>query len=135
MILQKIFAYTYKEKPYFKYIITIPEEIIEKLGWKEGYELKHTLVDKFLVIEFQSMPIKRENKTIATKMSYNEFRDKIRDSLLYNDKGMTWTELRNKLKLEQIVPNNKWVRQMENEIGLIRTKEIRGIVWRIRHVH
>jgi len=37
--LQKRFAYAYKNKDHFKHILTIPEEIVEKLGWKEGDEL------------------------------------------------------------------------------------------------
>jgi hypothetical protein len=33
--LQKRFAYGYKDKEHYKHIITIPEEIIEQLGWKD----------------------------------------------------------------------------------------------------
>lgn len=67
-------------------------------------------------------------------MSYEEFRDKIKKALEYSDKGMTWTELRNRLKLDQVVPNNKWVRQLEKDIGLQRLKDMRGIIWRVSHV-
>jgi bifunctional DNA-binding transcriptional regulator/antitoxin component of YhaV-PrlF toxin-antitoxin module len=37
--LQKRFAYTYKDKEHYKHQMTISEEVLEKLGWKEGTEL------------------------------------------------------------------------------------------------
>jgi hypothetical protein len=132
--LQKVAAYTYRNKLHHKYIITIPEETIQQLNWEEGSELKHEIKDNSLVITFLSIPIKEQRKISEPKMSYEEFKDNIKTTLQYNDNGMTWTELKNELKLEQVVPNNKWVRQMEKDIGLIRLKDIRGIVWRLRHV-
>ncbi|PIY89114.1 MAG: hypothetical protein COY74_06745, partial [Nitrosopumilales archaeon CG_4_10_14_0_8_um_filter_34_8] len=63
-----------------------------------------------------------------------EFREKIQNALKYRDDGMTWTELRDQLELEQIVPNNKWVRQLEKDIGLKRLREMKGVVWRVTHV-
>lgn len=134
MKLQKVAAYTYRNKLHHKYIITIPEETIQQLNWEEGSELKHEIKDNSLVITFLSIPIKEQMKISEPKMSYEEFKDNIKTTLQYNDNGMTWTELKNELKLEQVVPNNKWVRQMEKDIGLIRLKDIRGIVWRLRHV-
>jgi hypothetical protein len=38
--LQKRFAYTYKERDHFKYVVTIPEELVSELGWKEKQELE-----------------------------------------------------------------------------------------------
>ena len=38
--LQKRFAYEYNDKKHFKHVVTIPEDVIEKLGWKEGTELE-----------------------------------------------------------------------------------------------
>lgn len=134
MKLQKVVAYKYGDKTQYKYIITIPEERVQELGWKEGSELKDSARGKSLVIDFVSEPVRKRAKVAEPKMSYQEFRDKIRDALLYSDHGLTWTELRDHLKLEQVVPNNKWVRQMESDIGLIRVKDIRGVVWRVKHV-
>ena len=37
--LQKRFAYKYKNKDYHKHVVTISDNIIEKLGWMEGDEL------------------------------------------------------------------------------------------------
>jgi hypothetical protein len=66
-------------------------------------------------------------------MTYEELRDKIKNLLQYSE-GMTWTEIRTKLNLDQVVPNNKWVREMEKDIGLLRLKDPRGLIWRLRHV-
>jgi AbrB family looped-hinge helix DNA binding protein len=53
--LQRRFAYRYKSKEgtknHYKYVITIPEEVIEKLEWKEGTELEPMTQDRKLVLE------------------------------------------------------------------------------------
>jgi len=63
---------------------------------------------------------------------YEKFKRQIDDALKAEPKGLTWTEIKNKLGLTQKVPNNKWVRQMEKDIGLQRIKEDRGIVWKLK---
>lgn len=135
MKLQKAFSYKYADTSRYKYLVNIPEEVINQLGWESGSELSAKIIDdKHLLIEFVSEPSDLPKKIQEPKMSYEEFRDSIKKALEYSDKGMTWTELRNRLKLDQVVPNNKWVRQLEKDIALIRLKELRGIVWRINHV-
>ena len=136
MKLQKVKAYKLDhERWQFKYQITVPETSIEKLGWKEGDELQDTVHEGSLVVMPAIPGAKKTRRVITTKMPYEEFRDKILDTLQYSDKGMTWTEIRSQLKLDQVVPNNKWVRQMEKDIGLMRIKGSDGvIVWRVNHV-
>jgi len=60
--LQKRFAYRYKSKEgnkdHYKYVITIPEEIIEELNWKEGTELEPKAQDQKLVVA-PNMPKKK----------------------------------------------------------------------------
>jgi hypothetical protein len=51
--LQKRFAYKYKDKEYFKHIITIPDEIVEQLGWKEGIEIEPKVENNELVFTRQ----------------------------------------------------------------------------------
>ena len=63
---------------------------------------------------------------------YNEFKTKIEAILKAEAKGLTWTEIKKRLNLPQKVPNNKWVRMMETDIGLIRQTEKGKIVWRLR---
>ncbi len=65
-------------------------------------------------------------------MTYEEFRDAIEKKLKANPDGLTWTELKAQLKLPQRVPNNRWVRSMEKDIGLLRAKSVKGILWRVR---
>ena len=133
--LQKVSAYRYGDREQFKYVITLPEEIIEALRWETGSELGAVNAGDRIVINFISKP--SEEKRAAPKepkITYSEFRDRIKKVLQYSDDGMTWTEIRTKLGLEQIVPNNKWVTRMEKDIGLKRFREIRGIIWRISHV-
>ena len=64
----------------------------------------------------------------ATSMlTYEEFRDKIRETLL-KPGSLTWTEIRTTAKLPQAFPNNKWVHRMEADIGLKRVKDSHGII-------
>jgi antitoxin component of MazEF toxin-antitoxin module len=136
MKLQKQRAYKLDDSRWqYKYVITVPESLIDKLGWKTGSELQATITDSSLVVNFVSGPSEKTKRVVATKMTYEEFRDKIKGVLQYNDKGMTWTQIRTRLKLDQVVPNNKWVRRMEKDIGLMRVKGTDGvIVWRVNHV-
>lgn len=133
MKLQKIFAYTYGDKSRYKYLVNIPEEVIGNLGWEAGSELKSTPKGKNLLIEFISKPTKESRKNPEPKMTYDEFKNKI-FKLLSDCDGLTWTEIKKELKLPQIVPNNKWVRQMERDISLLRLRDPKGIVWKVGHV-
>ena len=40
MKLQKTRAYTYGGKDYHKYIVTLPPEHVEQMGWEHGQELE-----------------------------------------------------------------------------------------------
>ena len=73
----------------------------------------------------------RELKEKTKKMTYDVFKEKIKKILDKNKKGLGWSEIRNIGNFEQKVPNNKWVRQMEKDIGLIRNKEGNKIIWRL----
>ena len=136
MKLQKQRAYQLPDKRWqYKYVINLPESIISDLGWEAGSELEASKRDRSLVVNCVATPSEVARRASTEKMSYEEFRDKIKGALEYNDKGMTWTQIRTQLKLDQVVPNNKWVRRMEKDMGLIRVKGKDGIVlWRINHV-
>ncbi len=45
MKLQKHKAYKYKGETKYKYVIVIPNEDIEKLGWREGEKLDGKITD------------------------------------------------------------------------------------------
>lgn len=72
----------------------------------------------------------RPRKSGAPMLTYEEFRGKIQATLKRGP--LTWTEIRTTAKLPQKFPNNKWVHQMEQDIGLKRSKDVNGIIkWKI----
>ena len=48
--LQKRFAYKYKDKEHYKHVVTIPDETVERLGWKEGEELQQIIEENNLIV-------------------------------------------------------------------------------------
>jgi hypothetical protein len=66
----------------------------------------------------------------APMLTYEDFKGKIRDALARGP--LTWTEIRTVAKLPQKFPNNKWVRQLEQDISLKRNKDANGILkWKL----
>jgi hypothetical protein len=66
-------------------------------------------------------------------MTYEDFRDKIKKTLVSSSKPLTWTEVRTIAKLPQAFPNNQWVHRMEKDLGLERKKDSHGIIqWSIK---
>ena len=63
-----------------------------------------------------------------TPMPYEEFRDVVMNTIRAAGHGMTWTEIRTTSKLPQVYPNNRWVRRMEQDIGLKRIRDSKGII-------
>jgi bifunctional DNA-binding transcriptional regulator/antitoxin component of YhaV-PrlF toxin-antitoxin module len=63
--LQKRFAYKYKEKEHYKHIITVPDEIVQRLGWSAGAELEHSVNGKDLVFRLR----KTETKAVKGKVN------------------------------------------------------------------
>lgn len=51
MKLQKHLAYEYKGKKHYKYVIVIPEEMVNQLGWKAGQELDGLVNDNELIVK------------------------------------------------------------------------------------
>jgi hypothetical protein len=66
-------------------------------------------------------------------MRYVDFRDMIQEELRRNPAGLTWAELRERLDLPYDRPCPTWVRRMEQEVGLSKTKGSgHAYVWRVR---
>lgn len=66
-------------------------------------------------------------------MRYAAFKGTIRKKLERTPQGMTWKELRERLKLPYERPCPAWVKALEQEIGLRRVKTAdsgRALVWR-----
>jgi hypothetical protein len=68
----------------------------------------------------------RPRKKPASMLTYEDFRDKIKQTLKKSG-PLTWTEIRTIAKLPEKFPNNQWVRRLEIEIGLKREKDSAGI--------
>src|SRR5712664_1043313 len=67
----------------------------------------------------------------TSMLTYKDFRDKIQRTLKQSG-ALTWTEIRTIAKLPEKFPNNKWVRRMEQDIGLKRPKDSAGIIkWKL----
>ncbi|MGC1708840.1 MAG: hypothetical protein WA799_03450 [Nitrosotalea sp.] len=60
--MQKRFAYKYKEKEHYKNVITVSEDILDKLGWKEGIELEEVVRGDNLIIK-----AKKEIKNVKSR--------------------------------------------------------------------
>jgi antitoxin component of MazEF toxin-antitoxin module len=129
MRLQRQISRIVNGNEYAKWVIVIPPLHIEKLGWNEGMELESYIKGKMLVVRPQTKP-----KEKPKKMSYEEFRERISEILKTEPRGISWTEIRDRLKLPQKVPNNLWVRMMEKDIGLVRKLDNRTAktIWRLK---
>ena len=55
-------------------------------------------------------------------MRYTDFKEGIRAELDLHPEGLTWTELKLRLALPYERPCPTWVRRLEKEIGLVRTR-------------
>ena len=65
-------------------------------------------------------------------LSYEAFRDQIQRTLEASTVPLTWTEIRTAARLPQAFPNNKWVHRLEQDIALVRAKNVHGIIlWQL----
>ena len=66
-------------------------------------------------------------------MTYQQFRDKAKAVLEQANGPLTWTEVRTAAALPQLFPNNIWVRRLEEDIGLLRSRDGNRIIrWTLR---
>lgn len=70
---------------------------------------------------------------VEKKMTYEEFKQIIKEELQKAPDGLTWTQIRERRpEIYQKFPANQWVRQMEKDIGLIRSKKSGKTLWRLK---
>lgn len=75
----------------------------------------------------------QQKKVLPRPRNYERFRDPIENILKQAKKPLTWMEIKERAGFEQKVPNNKWVKWMEEDIGLLREKTKEGqTLWRLR---
>jgi hypothetical protein len=69
---------------------------------------------------------------LEDRMKYSEFRDLIRRELEQRPDGITWNDLRDRLALPYDRPCPTWVKQLEDEVGLVRAKGSgRAYLWKL----
>ena len=73
-----------------------------------------------------------QKKSLPRPRDYEKLRDPIERILKQAKEPLTWTEIKEKAGFEQKVPNNKWVKWMEEDIGLVRERTKEGkTLWRL----
>lgn len=66
------------------------------------------------------------------KMSYEEFKQIVEEELRKTPDGLTWTQIRKRRpEIYQKFPANRWVRRMEKDIRLIRSRKAGKTIWRL----
>jgi bifunctional DNA-binding transcriptional regulator/antitoxin component of YhaV-PrlF toxin-antitoxin module len=58
--LQKHLAYKYKDKDHYKHVVVIPDEVVGRLGWREGDELEPKIEGDALILKPQSEDVTKE---------------------------------------------------------------------------
>ena len=132
MRLQRVGTRRVGDKNYYKYVVTLPEEVLRSLGWKPGIDLSIKVRGHEVVLA--SMGSRKATRKVSQTggSGYPEFCETIRRELATHKAGLTWSQIRDDLQLPQKVPNNGWVRQMEKDIGLLRVKTAGGTIWRLK---
>lgn len=80
--------------------------------------------------------LKRDKKKVykcggKEMLSYEEFKLRIEKQLKEQPEGLTWSEIKENENLPQKYPNNKWVRQLEQDINLRREKIKGKMIWKL----
>ena len=72
------------------------------------------------------------NQKLPRPKDYEKFRDTIKRILEEASEPLTWSEIKENAGFQQKVPNNKWVKWMEEDIELVRegTKDGKTL-WRL----
>lgn len=66
MRLQRQVNRVVEDKEYSKYVLIVPPEDVEKLGWEEGEELAHEIKEQALIVR-KATPLSEEALRIAVK--------------------------------------------------------------------
>jgi len=71
------------------------------------------------------------SRTASSK--YGDFKASIQKTLQEAGRALSWSEVRQRAALPQKFPNNRWVRRMEIDIGLMRLTQKDGkILWSLK---
>lgn len=61
--------------------------------------------------------------------TYDDFRNRIEQVLQNHRGGLPWSQIRTVTKLPQAFPNNRWVKRLETDIGLVRERNDGVLIW------
>lgn len=79
--------------------------------------------------------VKQHEARKSVTPDYERFKVQIQRILRRAKQPLTWAEIKEAGGFPQKVPNNRWVRWMEEDIGLIREKTREGrTVWKLKIV-
>ena len=70
-------------------------------------------------------------EVIPRPEDYEKFSAAIKKILKQAKEPLAWAEIKEKAGFKQKVPNNKWVKWLEEDIGLVREKKEGKTVWRL----
>lgn len=62
---------------------------------------------------------------------YKIFRNKVKDALQREKYGLTWNQIREKGQIEYTRPCYTWIKELEEEIGLIRERKGKYVYWKL----
>ncbi len=130
MKLQKRFSRKVGNKEYSKFLINLPSDRIEKLGWKEGMDLVDEIRENLLLLRPATA---KEISKIKEQPIYEDFKNSVNNILGRYPIGLTWTQIKDKLNYHQKAPNNQWVRKLEKDIGLKRIRRGKEMIWNLEN--
>lgn len=131
MRLQRQVSRKAGDRTYYKFILTVPEDLVRSAGWVVGDRINGKTHGSEIILTHERSPT-HLGKMIERQTQYEQFKERICRALRSSKEGLTWTELRAAASLSQRVPNNVWVRRLEEDSGLVRAKSSgKGTVWRL----
>ena len=66
------------------------------------------------------------------RIKYNNFRDKVKNSLQGEKYGLKWNQTRKNGQIEYTRPCYTWIKELEEEIGLIPERKGKYVYWKLQ---
>jgi bifunctional DNA-binding transcriptional regulator/antitoxin component of YhaV-PrlF toxin-antitoxin module len=126
--IQKSVSHTRGNREYVKHQIVIPNRIIDQLEWSQGDCIEATIRSKGLLLR----KIRQESK--LEELDYEQFKEAVLKVLQSLPEGCAWSKLRQLATLYQKTPSPLWVKKLEDENILLRTKDqtTSQLIWSLR---
>ena len=69
---------------------------------------------------------------MTKRHTHLEFQETVKTALKGEEKGLTWSQLKKKGKIDYTRPCYTWARKLEKDIGLIRERYGRNVYWKLK---